>query len=104
MKMRRRNSVLPRIPGLNSLERTEPLRGQLWTRSESALREPNVHWAWRGLAAVTAIAEIGLLGWLWSGPVLSVRSVEVVGAHHLTVAEVERAAGITTGHGPGVYL
>ncbi|HEX2647280.1 MAG TPA: FtsQ-type POTRA domain-containing protein [Candidatus Dormibacteraeota bacterium] len=97
MKIRRRSSVLPKIPGLNSLERTEPLRGQLWTRSESALREPDVHWAWRGLAALAAIAEIVLLGWLWAGPLLSVRTVEVYGTRHLTAREVGDAAGIVQG-------
>jgi cell division protein FtsQ len=97
MKIRRRNSVLPKIPGLNSLERTEPLRGQLWTRSESALREPDVHWAWRALAALTAVAEIALLAWLWGGPLLSVRTVEVYGTHHLTARQVGDAAGIVDG-------
>src|SRR5207248_3068788 len=35
MKFRRRSSVLPRAPWPNSLERTEPLRGQVWTRAAS---------------------------------------------------------------------
>jgi len=97
VKIRRRSSVLPKIPGLNSLERTEPLRGQMWTRSESALREPGVHWAWRGLAALTAVAEIALLGWLWGGPLLSIRTVEVFGTRHLSARQVADAAGISQG-------
>jgi len=97
MKIRRRNSVLPKVPGINSLERTEPLRGQMWTRSERALKEPDVHWAWRGLAALTAVAEIALLGWLWGGPLLSVRTVEVFGTRHLSARQVADDAGIAQG-------
>ena len=72
MRFRRRSSRLPRAPWPNGLERTEPLRGQLWTRSEQALREPDVHWGWKGLAVVVAGLEIGLLVWLWFGPALAV--------------------------------
>jgi cell division septal protein FtsQ len=97
MRFRRRSSVLPRAPWPNGLERTEPLRGQLWTRSESALQPPDVHWAWRGLALMTAIAETALLGWLWFGPALAVRSVEVHGASHMSTAQVEEAAGLGAG-------
>jgi cell division septal protein FtsQ len=94
MRFRRRSSVLPRAPWPEGLERTEPLRGQLWTRSERAPREPDVHWGWRGLAVVSAGLEIALLVWLWFGPVLSVRTVEVVGAHHMTPSQVAHAAGL----------
>ena len=95
MKFRRRSSVLPKMPWPNGLERTEPLRGQLWTRSESALREPDVHWAWRGLAALAAVLEVAVLLWVWSGPVLAVRSVDVIGAHHMSASQVEHAAGVS---------
>jgi cell division septal protein FtsQ len=84
---------LPRAPWPNGLERTEPLRGQLWTRSERALRPPDVHWAWRGLAALAAGVEIALLASLWFGPWLAIHSVEVVGAHHMTSNQVANAAG-----------
>ncbi len=94
MKFRRRSSVLPRAPWPQGLERTTPLQGQVWTRSEKALREPDVHWAWRGLAALVAAAEIALLGWLWFGPALAMSSVEVSGAHHLTASQVASAAGL----------
>ncbi|MEO8744971.1 MAG: FtsQ-type POTRA domain-containing protein [Candidatus Dormiibacterota bacterium] len=79
------------------IEQTEPLKGQLWTRSERALREPDVRWVWRGLAVAVAAAECALLGWLWLGPALAVRSVDVVGAYHLSGAQVARAAGVVGG-------
>jgi len=97
MRFRRRSSVLPRAPWPQGLERTEPLRGQLWTRSESALREPDVHWAWRGLSTVAAALEIGLLVWLWFGPALSVQSVQVTGARHLAPSEVAQYVGLQQG-------
>lgn len=96
MKFRRRRSLIPR-PNWGGLERTEPLKGQLWTRSEQALREPDVHWAWRALAVATAAVEAVLLGWLWFGQALTVQSVEVIGAHHLTASQVARAAGTAQG-------
>ena len=98
MKFRRRSSVLPRAPWPNGLERTEPLKGQLWTRSEKALRPPDVHWAWRGLAVAAAGLEASILIWLWFGPALGLRSVEVTGAHHLNASQVATAAGISS-HG-----
>jgi cell division septal protein FtsQ len=94
MKMRRRRSILPRINWRRSLESTEPLKGRLWTRSERALREPDVHWTRRALAAVALIIECGVLGWLWFGPALAVQKVDVVGAQHLTAAQVKAAAGL----------
>ncbi|TMF94648.1 MAG: FtsQ-type POTRA domain-containing protein [Chloroflexi bacterium] len=97
MKFRRRRSVLPRVPWPNGLERTEPLRGQLWTRSERALKEPDVSWRWRGLAAAAAVAEIALVAWLWVGPAVAVRTVEVTGAHHMTARQVAGAAGVSGG-------
>jgi cell division septal protein FtsQ len=96
VKFRRRSSLLPRAPWPNGIERTEPLRGQLWTRSEKALREPDVAWGWRALAILGAGVEAALLMWLWFGSALGVGSIEVIGAHHLTAAEVARAAGVST--------
>jgi cell division septal protein FtsQ len=97
MKFRRRRSLLPRINWRRDHETIEPLKGQVWTRSERALRGPDVHWAWRGLAAVAAVAEGSLLAWLWFGPALAVGSVDVVGAHHLNAVQVARAAGLLNG-------
>ena len=95
MRSKRRRSILPRAPWPNGLERTEPLRGQLWTRSERALKEPDVHWGWRALAAAAAGAEMVLLVWLWFGPALSVHTVQVLGAHHLSTSQIAQAAGLT---------
>ncbi len=96
MRFRRRSS-LPRAPWPNELERTEPLRGQLWTRSERSVKEPDVHWSRRALAAIVAGVEIGLLVWLWFGPALAVHDLEVVGSHHMTPGQVARAAGVSAG-------
>ena len=74
-----------------------PLKGQLWTRSERNLKEPDVHPLRRALAAVVAAGEIALLGWLWFGPALAIRSVDTTGAHHLTSSQVAAAAGLNGG-------
>jgi cell division septal protein FtsQ len=97
MKFRRRRSLVPRFGWRRDLEASEPLKGQLWTRSERALKEPDVHWSRRALALTAAVAECALLGWLWFGPALSVRTVNVVGAHHMTNAQVAAAAGLAGG-------
>lgn len=97
MKFRRRRSLLPRVNWRDSLEHTEPLRGQLWTRSERALREPDVHWTWRVLAGGVAVLEVALLGWLWFGPALRVQSMEIAGAHHMSANQVAKAAGLSDG-------
>jgi len=94
MRFRRRSSTLPRAPWLNRLERTEPLRGQLWTRSEKSVREPDVPWTRRVIATLVAGLEAALLGWLWFGPALAVRTVDVVGARHMSAAQVAEAAGV----------
>ena len=94
MRFRRRSSTLPRAPWLNRLERTEPLRGQLWTRSEKSVREPDVPWTRRVIATLVAGLEAALLGWLWFGPALAVRTVDVVGARHMSAAQVAQAAGL----------
>lgn len=97
MKFRRRRSLVSRLGPRRTLESSEPLKGQLWTRSERALREPDVHWGWRALAVVAAGAETVLLGWLWFGPALSVHTVDVVGAHHMSTSQVAQAAGLGQG-------
>ncbi len=94
MKFRRRRSLLPRVDWRRGMEPTKPLKGQLWTRSERALREPDVHWAWRLLATVTAAGECVLLGWLLYGPALSVQALSVSGAQHLTSTQLLSAAGL----------
>jgi len=96
VRFRRRRSLFAPRPR-RGLEQSEPLKGQLWTRSEEALREPDVHWAWRGLAAGVAVLETVLLGWLWFGPTLAVQSIDVQGAQHMTRAQVARAAGLADG-------
>lgn len=93
MRFRRRRSLFGARPR-RGLEQSEQLKGQVWTRSEQGLREPDVHWAWRGLAAGAAIAECALLAWLWFGPALSVQTVAVEGAQHMTRSQVARAAGL----------
>jgi len=97
MKFRRRRSLMPRVDWRGGLEHAEPLKGQLWTRSEQALREPDVHWAWRGLAVGAAVAECALLVWLWLGPALAVQNIDIVGAQHMTRAQIARAAGLSEG-------
>jgi cell division protein FtsQ len=96
VKLRRGRSVIPRPGWLDGLERTEPLRGQLWTRSEKSLKPPDVHWGWRGMAAAIAVLEAALLLWLWFGPAFAVRTVEVTGSRHLTAAQIATAAGISS--------
>ena len=88
---------MPRISWRRGLEASEPLKGQLWTRSERALKEPDVHWSRRALALTAAVAECALLGWLWFGPALAIRTVNVTGAQHLTSAQVAAAAGLSDG-------
>jgi cell division septal protein FtsQ len=95
MKFRRRRSLVPRVNWREALEHTEPLRGQVWTRSERALRDPGVHWGWRVLAGGIAILEIALLGWLWFGPALRVQSMEITGARHMSAGQVTKAAGLS---------
>ena len=96
MRRRRRtlSSLVPRIGSRRGLEASEPLKGQLWTRSERSLREPDVHWSRRAVALTVAVAEVALLSWLWFGPALSVRTVTIAGAQHLTSAQAANAAGL----------
>jgi cell division protein FtsQ len=88
---------MPRIGLRSELEASQPLKGQLWTRSERALKEPDVHWSLRALALTAAAAECALLAWLWFGPALSIRTVEVAGARHLTSVQVAAASGLSNG-------
>ena len=97
MKLRRRRSILHRVGWRRGLEASEPLKGQLWTRSEKSLREPDVHWARRAVAMGVAVALCSVLGWLWFGPALSVTTVQVTGAQHLTSAQITRMAGLGGG-------
>ena len=97
MTFKRRRSLLPRIGWRRDLEASEPLKGQLWTRSERSLREPDVHWSRRALALSVAIVQSALLAWLWFGPALSVTTVHVLGAQHITSEQVAAAAGLAGG-------
>ncbi len=97
MKLRRRRSILPRVGWRRDLEASEPLKGQLWTRSEKSLREPDVHWTRRAVAMGVAVALCAVLGWLWFGPALSVTTVQVTGAQHLTSAKITQMAGLGGG-------
>src|SRR5260370_21286960 len=97
MRFRRRRSLFPRLSRRPSPEEAAPLKGQLWTRSERNLKEPDVHPMRRVVAAAVAVAEGALLGWLWFGPALAVTSVDISGAHHLTAAEVAAAVGLSGG-------
>jgi len=94
VRFRRRRSLLPRVGRRRSPEEAAPLKGQLWTRSERALKEPDVHPLRRVIAAAVAVAECALLGWLWFGPPLSIKSVDISGAQHLTAAQVASALGL----------
>jgi cell division septal protein FtsQ len=96
MRFRRRRSLFGALPR-RGLEQSEPLKGQVWTRSEQSVREPDVHWGWRGLAAGAAMAECALLAWLWFGPALAVQTVAVEGTQHMTSSQVARAAGLGGG-------
>jgi cell division septal protein FtsQ len=97
MRFRRRRSLMPRIRLRREPEKPEQLKGQVWTRSERALREPDVHWAWRAAALIAAAAECALLAWLWFGPALAIASVKVVGIHHMTGVQVTRTANLING-------
>jgi hypothetical protein len=61
------------------------------------LRPPDVPWPLRAVAVLAAVVECAALGWLWFGPALAVQDVTVVGAQHMTSAQVLAAAGLTEG-------
>ena len=96
MKFRRRRSLL-RLPRRVESEDVEPLKGQLWTRSERNLREPDVHWLRKAAAVTAAVGEVVLLLWLWWGPATAIRSINVIGAAHMSSEDVARIAGIQPG-------
>ena len=79
------------------IESNDQVKGHLWTRSEQSLRPPDVPWPLRALAVVVAVIELAALGWLYYGPALAVRDVSVIGAQHLTGAQVLAAAGLADG-------
>ena len=97
MRLRRRRSLRPRINWRQDVESKDELKGHLWTRSERSLRPPDVPWPLRALAVAAAIVECAALGWLWFGPALAIRNVSVIGAQHLTSAQVMAAAGLADG-------
>jgi cell division septal protein FtsQ len=97
MKLRRRRSMRPRINWRQDVESKDQLKGHVWTRSERSLRPPDVPWPLRAVAVLAAVVECAALGWLWFGPALAVQDVTVVGAQHMTSAQVLAAAGLTEG-------
>lgn len=94
MRLKRRRSRFPSIDWRSTIDSSEPLKGQLWTRSERALKEPDVHWTRRAGAGIVAILECALLAWLLLGPAFAVRAVHVTGAQHMSPAQVLAAAGL----------
>ena len=94
MQRRRRRSRLPHIDWRRTIDSSEPLKGQLWTRSERALKEPDVHWSRRAIAGGVALLECALLAWLVFGPMFSIRAVHVAGAQHMSTGQVLAAAGL----------
>lgn len=100
MRLRHRGTLPPRAPWPEGLDRTAPLGGQVWTRREKRVvgggfAGPEVPWTRRVIATLVAGLEAALLIWLWFGAALAVHSVEVVGARHLSAAQVTEAAGLT---------
>jgi cell division septal protein FtsQ len=87
----------PRINWRQDVESKDQLKGHVWTRSERSLRPPDVPWPLRAVAVLAAVVECAALGWLWFGPALAVQDVTVVGAQHMTSAQVLAAAGLTEG-------
>jgi len=51
MKMRKRSSRFPVVNWRERIDSSEPLKGQLWTRSEKALKEPDADAAARSWKA-----------------------------------------------------
>jgi cell division protein FtsQ len=94
LRFRRRSSRFPTINWGERIDRAEPLKGQLWTRSEKALKEPDVHWSRRAAAGALALVAVVLLGWLAFGPAFGIHTIVVTGAQHMTAQEVLAASGI----------
>jgi hypothetical protein len=97
VRLRRRRSLRPRINWRQDVESKDQLKGHVWTRSERSLRPPDVPWPLRAVAVLAAVVECAALAWLWFGPALAVRDVTVVGAQHMTSAQVLTAAGLSEG-------
>jgi cell division septal protein FtsQ len=96
MRFRQRASLPRRAPWPEGLDRTAPLGGQVWTRPDKKIaREPDVPWTRRVIATLVAGLEAALLIWLWFSAALAVHSVEVIGARHLSAAQIAEAAGLT---------
>jgi len=66
----------------------------VWTRPDKPPRELDVPWTSRVLAALFAVLEAVLLGWLWFGPAMPVSAVEVAGMRHMSANQVAQAAGL----------
>lgn len=94
MRLKRRRSRFPSVDWRSTIDSTEPLKGQLWTRSEKALKPPDVHWSRRAIAGGAALLQCVLLAWLVFGPALAIRTVHITGAKHLSTAQVLAAAGL----------
>lgn len=92
MAIRRRRSS-PRRPG--RLEPGVPISRLEWSRREHEPHHPPSRL--RLLALAGAAVELVVLVWLLAGPVFSLRSIEVTGAHHLSAAQVRAATGLA-GH------
>ena len=97
MRLKRRRSRFPSIDWRRTIDSSEPLKGQLWTRSEKALKEPDVHWSRRAIAGGVAVLQCALLAWLVFGPVFSIRGVHVTGAQHLSTGQLLAAVGLDSG-------
>ncbi|HET9782334.1 MAG TPA: FtsQ-type POTRA domain-containing protein [Candidatus Dormibacteraeota bacterium] len=98
MKFRQRETLPPRAPWPEGLERTAPLGGQPWTRRDRKVaREPDVPWTRRVIATLAAGLELALLVWLWFGSALAIHAIEVAGARHLSAAQITAAAGLGSG-------
>lgn len=92
MAIRRRRSS-PRRPG--RLEPGVPISRLEWSRREREPRHPASRL--RAAAVAAAVVELAVLIWVLAGPLFALRSIDVAGAHHLSAAQVRRAAGIS-GH------
>lgn len=94
LRLGRKGAPMRRAPWPAGHDRTEPLGGQVWARPDKPQREPDAPWTSRVVAGLVAVLELVVLGWLWFGPALAVRTVEVSGARHLSASQVSAAAGL----------
>jgi cell division septal protein FtsQ len=70
------------------------LAGLVWSQSNAVTEKEEGRAGRRGLAAVLALAELGLATFLISGPLFQVRHVDVRGAARLGPAQVRSIAGL----------